>query len=193
MNLLARWRNGDQQAATELYQRYAERLIALTQRRVPARLAVRVDAEDVVQSVYRSFFVAARNGRYVLQRSGDLWRLLLAITLHKVQYQFKWHTAGKRSIDQEEASDGQSLHGIPAHVLAKEPSPDEAVALADLLEQAMQRCDAMDRRMIELRLQGYLLDEIAADAGCCKNTVLRVMERFKKKLEQDLSKESPEP
>ena len=35
-----------------------------------------------MQSAYRSFFVGVREGRYALERGGDLWRLLVALTLH---------------------------------------------------------------------------------------------------------------
>ena len=38
-SLLARCRNGDQQAAAELFRRYADRLIALARSRLSARLA----------------------------------------------------------------------------------------------------------------------------------------------------------
>jgi len=34
-NLVARWRDGDQQAAAELFRRYAERLVGLVRRRLP--------------------------------------------------------------------------------------------------------------------------------------------------------------
>lgn len=183
-NLLARWRAGDQQAATELFQRYAERLVALAQSRLPAKLAGRVDAEDIVQSVYRSFFIAARNGRYVLQRSGDLWRLLLAITLHKVHHQVRHHVAGKRAIGLEQVVGKDGVTDPPIEALAQGPSPAEAAALADLLEQAFDGIDPLQRRMIELRLQGCRLDEIAADTGRCVHTVLRAVQRFRRKLEQ---------
>src|SRR5947209_1095765 len=82
-DLMARWRDGDQQAAGELFRRYADRLRALARTRLSARLARHVDPEDVVQSAYRSFFSGARSDRYALRRSGDLWRLLVSITLHK--------------------------------------------------------------------------------------------------------------
>ena len=70
--LLARWRDGDQQAAAELVQRFTGRLLALARGQLSDKLARRVDPEDVVQSAYRSFFAGARADRYVLQRSGDL-------------------------------------------------------------------------------------------------------------------------
>ena len=50
---------------------YAEKLIALAHRQLSARLAQRVAPEDVVQSVYCSFFVGSGDGQFVLQRSGD--------------------------------------------------------------------------------------------------------------------------
>ena len=77
VNLVHRWRGGDQKAAEELFRRYANRLIGLARSRLSRKLARRVDPEDVVQSVYRSFFHDVRDGRYDLQRGGDLWRLLV--------------------------------------------------------------------------------------------------------------------
>ncbi len=99
--IVARWRAGDQQAAGALFRRYAERLLALARSRLSSRLARHIDPEDVVQSAYRSFFSGARAGRYVLKRSGDLWRLLVAITLPKLHHQVERPPAGKRRYPRE--------------------------------------------------------------------------------------------
>src|SRR5262249_13803141 len=88
-NLVEQWRHGDQQAAAAFLHPYASRLIALPRNRLPAKLSAPVDPEDVVQSVYRSFFARARSGRYDLQRGGDLWRLLMTIPLHKLYKQIR--------------------------------------------------------------------------------------------------------
>src|SRR5262249_40685711 len=84
--LVKRWTEGDERAAAELVNRYTGRLLALARSHLSAKLAARLDPEDVVQSAYRSFFADARDDRFVLKRSGDLWRLLAAITLHKLQH-----------------------------------------------------------------------------------------------------------
>ena len=47
-DLLARWRAGDADAAAEIFRRYADRLIALARGRLSAKLARRIDPEDVV-------------------------------------------------------------------------------------------------------------------------------------------------
>lgn len=182
-NLVARWRDGDQQAASELFQRYANRLIALARGRLSSRLAQRIDPEDVVQSAYRSFFADTREGRYDLQLGGDLWQLLVTITLHKLNDQVKRNTSDRRSVEREQHFGSEdSLFRIHSQGLG-EPSPLEAVALIDQLEQLMRRLDPRERRMFELRLQAHSLEEIAAACECSQRTVIRVLERVKQQLE----------
>jgi DNA-directed RNA polymerase specialized sigma24 family protein len=48
--LVERWTQGDQAAADELYRRYVGRLTALARGRMSARLARRLDAEDIALS-----------------------------------------------------------------------------------------------------------------------------------------------
>ena len=187
--LLVRWQNGDQQAAGDLFRRYAERLIALVRSRLSEKLARRLDPEDVVQSVYRSFFSGARDGRYVLEQSGALWRLLVAMTLNKLRHQVEYHTAGKRAMDREgEAADG--LEGIGAEALAAGPSPAEALAVADELERLMRGLDPLQRRMVELRLQGYTLNEIADETRRSLRTVRRLLDRIKDDLERQFRQDA---
>src|SRR4051794_29396276 len=109
--LLARYRNGDGTAAEELFARYAERLTRLARSRLSRRLAARVDAEDVLQSAYRSFFRLATAGEVVSHQSGDLWRLLVRITLRKVCRTARRHGAVCRSVDREQADLDEVLSG----------------------------------------------------------------------------------
>ena len=97
--LLERFRGGDDLAAAALFARYFERLTSLARSRLSTRLARRTDPEDIVLSVYRSFFVEAREGRYTLGRGGDLWRLLAAITRHKLLRQVRRQSADRRSVE----------------------------------------------------------------------------------------------
>lgn len=96
--LLTRWQRGDHQAAAELYHRYASRLIGLARSRLSSQLARRIDPEDVVQSVYRSFLAAARDGHYEVQNGAGLWHLLVTITLHKLHDQVDRLATRKRAL-----------------------------------------------------------------------------------------------
>ena len=183
-NLVARWRAGDQQAAAELFRRYADRLIALARGRLSRRLAARIDPEDVVQSVYHIFFTGAREGRYELGRGGDLWQLLVTLTLHRLCRQARRHGSAKRDVGRERTLGGNGAADLQPHLLAHDPSPPEAAALTDELEQLLARLKPLHRRMVELRLQGHNLDEIAACTQRSERTVMRVLEEVKDILRQ---------
>jgi RNA polymerase sigma-70 factor (ECF subfamily) len=89
--LLERYQRGDQEAARLLFDQYASRLIGIVEGRLPQQLRPRMDAEDVVQSAYRSFFRIAMRGDVRLEETGDLWRLLVAIALNKLRLQTRYH------------------------------------------------------------------------------------------------------
>jgi RNA polymerase sigma-70 factor (ECF subfamily) len=184
--LVRRWRNGDAEAAAALFHRCAARLIALARRHLSDKMARRLDPEDVVQSAYHSFFEGLRSERLVLERSGDLWRLLAAITLHKVQRQVERHRAGKRSIEREQPADVDALFGLPAEVVAEGPSPDEAAAVLDELEQVLRPLAGLHRRMVEMRLQGHGVEEIAATVDRSDRLVRLVLEQVRNELRRRL-------
>jgi RNA polymerase sigma factor (sigma-70 family) len=185
--LLARWREGDQEAARELFYRYSERLIALVRTRLSDKVASRLDPEDVVQSVYRSFFSNARDNRYVLERSGDLWRLLVAMAMRKLVSQVRHQNAERRSVKREQPQpDGSDEFGPFAEVLGREPSPADASAVLDELEQLMRGLDPVARRILEMRLQGYRTQEIAVEVRRSDRMVRLTMEDVRSRLDQRL-------
>jgi RNA polymerase sigma factor (sigma-70 family) len=186
--LLSRYCRGDEDAAQEIFRRYVERLTRLARSRLSPRLAGRTDPEDVVLSAWRSFFVGARAGRFSLRRSGDLWRLLVSITMHKLYRQARRHTAERRSVAAEQSLERTAEELLPT--AGREPTPEEAVALADELELVMSRLDACGRRVLELRLQGEPLDAIAEDTGRSERTVRRLLARTRELLSERLGSES---
>ena len=173
--MLLRCRQGDEDASREIFERYLARLTALARSRLAARLQRRTDPEDIVLSAYRSFFVGARDGRFVLQRSGDLWRLLATITLHKLHRQVKRHSAESRDVRREIAvADDADF--------ARDPTAEEAVALADELESILRPLDPLLRRILELRLQGQSLEEIAAITLRSERTVRRSLAELREAI-----------
>jgi hypothetical protein len=100
--LLAAWRSGDEFAATVLVRRYMARLTSLASSRLSKKLARRVDAEDVVLSAWRSFFVATGRNQVDVPDDDNLWPLLVTMTLRKLARQAARHSADRRSINAEE-------------------------------------------------------------------------------------------
>ena len=178
--LLERFRGGDERAAEALFARYFERLTSLARSRLSTRLARRTDPEDIVLSVYRSFFVEAREGRYVPGRGGDLWRLLSSITCHKLLKRVRHERAARRSIDVEVPLDPvveTRISGRPA-----DPTPEDALALADELERAFSLLDSFGRRVLELRLQGLQIATIADETGRSERSVRRALAQIRNLL-----------
>src|SRR4051794_32382269 len=97
-SLLARLRGGQQDAATELYLRYAQRLRALVRARCSSQLARRLEPDDIVQSVFRRFFRRVLQGDYDVPPGEELWGLLLVIALNKIRTEETFHRAGKRDV-----------------------------------------------------------------------------------------------
>ncbi len=170
---MASFRDGDDAAATALFERYFARLTALVRGRLGAKLRARVDADDVAMSAYRSFFVRAAAGQFELAETGDLWRLLARMALHKLSHQVERHTAEKRAVSQEERL--ADSNGIAHDIVSPEPSPDEVAAIADELEFIMRSLNETQRRTLELRLQGELLEAIAAELSQSERTVRRTL------------------
>jgi RNA polymerase sigma factor (sigma-70 family) len=192
LDLVARYRRGDEQAADELFRRYVGRLTALAQSRLSAKMSRRIDPDDVVQSAYRSFFIHARDGAYSLDESGDLWRLLVVMTLNKLRTQVEHHTAGKRAMQAEQSvagGDGSRMLP-PPEAMAQEPSPEEALAVVEEVAELMRDMTPPQCRMLEMRLQGYHLEEIAAEVQRSERGVRRLLDKVKERLNQRLAEQS---
>ena len=184
LQLLQRVRACDQQAEQELLSRYLGRLIGLVRNRISDKLARRLDPDDVVQSAYRSFFTGAREGKFALQRSGDLWKLLAAITLNKLAKQVERHGAARRSVfDEQSMSDcGSTLRIRQPEVLAAAPTASQAIALIDELDYLLRGMDDLQRQIVEMRLDGNAIEEIACQVRRSERTVRRALEKFRDSL-----------
>jgi RNA polymerase sigma factor (sigma-70 family) len=176
--LLARFRQHDAAAAEVLFERYAQRLTQLARSRLSRKLQARVDAEDVVLSAYRSFFLLAQDGEVTLRASGDLWRLLARITLRKVYRNARRHRADCRSVEREE-----TVEAVP---MSQEPTPAESAALLDELRMVMAPLGDVQRRIVVLRLEGYEVEEIASAVQRSARTVRRTLAALGEELERRL-------
>src|SRR5436190_234194 len=97
-SLLRRVQCGNQDAATQLYFRYAERLRQLVRSESSPALARREDPEDILQSIFTSFFRGVGRGYYDVPAGDELWKLFLVIALNKICAKGTYHRAAKRDV-----------------------------------------------------------------------------------------------
>jgi RNA polymerase sigma-70 factor (ECF subfamily) len=181
--LMVRLRLGDGEAARQVFNRFAHRLIAVARERLDSRLRRKVDPEDVLQSVFRSFFVRFSEGQFEVKNWGSLWGLLTLITLRKCATRTAFFRATRRDVYREISPPPDCDDpGIAWDSVARDPSPTEAAMLTELVEQLLRGLDPREQEMITLHLQGYSIPEISEKVRRSERTVHRVLAHVRKRL-----------
>jgi RNA polymerase sigma factor (sigma-70 family) len=171
--LIRRVRAGDQDAATELVKNYEPAIRrAVRFRLADSELGTLLDSMDICQSVMASFFVRAASGQYELRSPAQLLKLLTAMARNKLNSQARKQYAQRR--DTRRVSSGTQNEG--QFVDAGE-SPSTVVAAQDLLGEVHRRLSAEERRILELRNQGYDWAAVAAELGGGAEALRRKLSR----------------
>ncbi len=180
--LLGRFRRGEQDAATALYLRYAKRLQLLARAQSGRDLAVRLDPEDVVQSVFRTFFRRASEGHYEIPDGEELWKLFLVIALNKVRRLGEYHRAAKRDVGQTMA-----LDRFEEHVSGLQNWEDQSYNVLQMtVTQLLDELPEVQRQMIMMRIEGHGVEQIAVGTSRAKRSVERVLQKFRSRLSEVL-------
>lgn len=185
-SLLRRLRGGEQDAAEALYKRYARRLRALASTQTSAALTSRFDPEDVVQSVFRTFFRRAADGQYDVPEGEELWNLLLVISLNKIRALATFHKAAKR-----DATTTLPLVAAEGSSSRQDATKFEALQILEMvIDEVLAGLPDSQQAMIRLRIEGHAVDEIAATTRRSKRTVERALMQFRAQLGKLLFGES---
>ncbi|MFK7822333.1 MAG: RNA polymerase sigma factor [Planctomycetaceae bacterium] len=176
LDLINKWLSGDQQAATNLHEQYFRQVLRLVERNTAQRFASKFDAEDVAQSIFRSMFRGLKDGRFNPENSDEVWGLLRNIALWKVRNRVKYHSAGKRSVDKEDAA-SVILTNLSS------PGEDDASELMEVLNQVIASLREPEQRTLELVIQEKSNQEIA-DA---LNVTTKSVQRYRKRIQDKLS------
>lgn len=181
--LLAQLHSDDNKAAEHIFHRFAGQLIALARSQLQQGLQGKVDPEDVMQSVFGSFFRRHQAGQFQLDSWDSLWGILTVMTLRKCGHLREYFQAARRDVRREEQSPVAAVQAL-GNICAREPTPEEAAGLTDLLEHVLRDFDEHGRRIIFLHLQGYNHTEIGAEVGRSERTVQRTIARVRKRLKR---------
>jgi RNA polymerase sigma-70 factor (ECF subfamily) len=176
-------RAADAADVARLYERYAQRLARLAEQHLSRRTAMRLDGEDVIQSVFRTFFRRAARGDFRIDSSEQIWRLLAKITLLKARAKGRYHTAAARAVGAE--APGVDMRLIEA--ATREPGPEEAATLSDEIERLLRGLPATFRDILEMRLEGCATTEIATALDVSRRTVERALNLLQERLSRTIA------
>lgn len=181
-DVMARLHAGDQQAALEVFQRFAGRLIGLARSHLVSGLQAKVDAEDVLQSAWKSFFLRQTDGQFTLAGWDDLWALLVVITLRKCNRKVEHFSAARRDVLREVRTLSEEDERSWSE-LAGGPAPSDGLLLAEVVEGVMRTLlGEHERQILLLSLQGYSTEEVGQQVRRTERTVRRVLARIRDQL-----------
>lgn len=155
---LQRLRDGQEEAFSELFASYRDRLYQIVSVRMDRRLAGRVDPDDVLQEVYLD--AAARLHHYINHHSGSFFIWLRLITTQTMANTFRRHLIVQMrdarrevSINSGQASENPTTP-IALQLLGRLTSPSRAAMRDETIRLVVRAIEAMkplDREIITLR------------------------------------------
>ena len=93
----------------------------------------------------------------------------------------------RRDASLEVVAEGDGDEALASwQALAREPTPEQAAVLADMIEHLVNGFPERDRRIVMLSLEGRTARQIADAIGRAERTVRRVLDHFRHSLEKAL-------
>jgi RNA polymerase sigma-70 factor, ECF subfamily len=182
--LIAGARAGDEDAATQLYLRYAKRLTSLVKKQCSTDLARCAGVEDIVQSVFGTFFRRVNQGCYDIPEGDTIWKMLLVLAMNRVRTQATYCYAAKRDAHRT-IGGAEGQHRLELHSNVHQTA---AAHLELALKEIVERLPPQNRLLVRLRIEGFTVADVAMIAGRSKRTVERVIQHTRQMLSELLLK-----
>lgn len=181
-------RDGDERAATQLWDRYFHRLAAIANRRLGPSGRRVSDGDDIGLSVMESLFDGLEQGRFEkLAGRQDLWRLLVAITARKAVDQVRRIMSAKHgggAVRGDSIFDGSvaNFGSFPDG----NPTPDEVAAIEEEKCRLFSKLDETMQHIAQGRLAGSSNAEIAETLNVSERTVERKLNMIRQRWSEEL-------
>ena len=179
--LLARARNGDQEALTQLVTQYESKVRLVARVLLGPALRPYLDSLDLVQSVHRSLLVGLRQDKFELSTPEHLIALTLTMVRRKVARQWR-HLQRQKRLECAACETG-SLGDVLISLSGSREDPSRIAQFNDQVEHLCANLNDAERRLLELRVQGYSLPEIAEDLGLSAVALRVRLTRLRQRLQ----------
>jgi RNA polymerase sigma factor (sigma-70 family) len=186
-DFLARLRQGDDEAARHLVERFGRSLFLRAQARLDARLRGKIDADDVVNSALKSLCVKLQAGKYNLKDWTSLEGLLVTITMRKCGYWREYFLSQKRDVGLERPieEDPQGHRAAP-EPRATDPDPAELLSLEETVTAMVRELSDEQKQWVRLMLEGFSVREISERYSVTYEQVWRSLRLVKQRLKRML-------
>lgn len=183
-------KDGDSAAAYQLWQHYYAQLVRLTRQQLRGHATGVADEDDIIVSVFESFYRAAEGGRFPdLTSRDDLWRLLLRMSARKIIDKRRHDGRQRRGAGVEvlsihaEREDDQEM----IEVIGNEPTPEMVLSMKDSFQELISHLGSGQLTEIAIgKMEGYSNAELAERLRCSERTIERRLNLIREKCQQEL-------
>ncbi len=177
--LVAKARQGDPDSLAALSRQYEPKLRIVARVLLGPALRPYLDSVDLVQSVHRSLLMGIRRQQFEIAGPENL--IALALTMVRRKVARKW-----RRMQRQQRLDGRHEEVTDlTRLLTSLSGADNPARAAELREQIDHVClhlDATERRIFELRAEGFSTAEIACQVGLSGGALRVRMTRLRQRL-----------
>ncbi len=184
-DLLERVRARNDEACTELWQRYEPVVRVAVRLKLNAKLRRLLDSSDVCQSVFKNFFRCVAERELHVETPAQLEQLLKAIVKNSVINHWEKLQAARRG-------GGRPVASITPdwEVQANQPGPEEEFERKELLEKIYRCWSAKERWLHEQRALDRSWADIASEAGDSPDALRVCLARVITRTARELSGEA---
>jgi RNA polymerase sigma factor (sigma-70 family) len=177
---LERWierlNHGDDEAVERVLLACEPYLRIVVRRRLGRRLRTKIDSTDVVQSVFANVLRGFRNGNWRFAGRPQLLAFLRGIAWRRLANRYREHETGL-------AREQSLVETVPVSLpIAASPRPSEVAEGREFWERVLAACPPEHRRVVELRMEGYRMNEIAERTGLHEGSVRRIIYELARRL-----------
>jgi DNA-directed RNA polymerase specialized sigma24 family protein len=198
---LERLKQGDEGAATLLWERYFRPLLALARKRLmPLQRRGAADEEDVALSAFHDFCREVRAERYAdLHGRESLWRVLAVFVANKAKTLLDHEMAERRDVRRAQGESGLGSATGEAgprgfdRLESREPAPAWLAEMKEKFERFFAGLSDEEAEIACLRMEGYGTEEIAARVRLAPATVRRRLAVIREVLAGEFSDAPAEP
>lgn len=183
--LISLLRQGNDSAVAQFWERFVPRLLGLARRTLASHPRLNGFADDVVQSVFGSFFRRMQGQQFGFDDRDDVWNLLAVMTVRKARKTIRRECAEKRGGGQVHNETASTPETGASPLLEAAAGPQWGPEFDLHAEEMLENLPEELRTVAVLRLMGHANAEIAQQLDWTVRKVERKLQLIRLTWEKD--------